>query len=236
MWTYDDQAAWGEVPGWEVATSGKSQSPININNNNVIVNKKLTSLLLEGWDSMLSGSYGNTGHSLQFTPENSSVSLTTPHGKFSFKQFHFHWGTTSNQGSEHLLDGRSYSAEIHFVHEKIDEDSLAVLGVLCQANSELEDDTWKDIKVPSQPGGVISGNDVKLRNLLPSDLNYYFYKGSLTTPPCSEKVYWYVIKQPLIIPEEFLLKVRQMKDVTGQEMAFNFRQCMPLHGRSVETQ
>jgi hypothetical protein len=31
-------------------------------------------------------------------------------------QFHFHWGKNDNEGSEHLVDGKSYAAELHLVH------------------------------------------------------------------------------------------------------------------------
>jgi carbonic anhydrase len=47
LWTYDDQSAWGEVPGWEVANTGKRQSPINIQTADVVPNSNLTSLKLE---------------------------------------------------------------------------------------------------------------------------------------------------------------------------------------------
>uniref|UniRef100_A0A1I7WQ59 Carbonic anhydrase n=1 Tax=Heterorhabditis bacteriophora TaxID=37862 RepID=A0A1I7WQ59_HETBA len=54
-------------------------------------------------------------------------------------QFHAHWGPTSDCGSEHTLDGKSYPAEIHFVfwntiYKTYDNaithsDGLAVVGV-----------------------------------------------------------------------------------------------------------
>lgn len=78
-------------------------------------------------------------------------------------------------------------------------------------------------------------NRVDISKYLPKNLDYYHYKGSLTTPPCSETVLWYVIKQPLEVPEDFLEKLRQIKDVTGQKITRNYRQCMPLNDRLVET-
>ena len=166
--------------------------------------------------------------------------LATPHGIFSFKQFHFHWGTKSNQGSEHCVNGESYAAEIHFVHMKKsgsdESNSLAVIGAFCQADSECNDiECWGEILVPQEAGQVIEVKDIQICSYIPSDLDYYYYKGSLTTPPCSENVLWYVIKQPLKVPEEFLLKMRQMKDAAGRTLTFNHRQCMPLHDRLVQT-
>ena len=192
----------------------------------------------QGWDAAISGTFKNTGHSLQFTPESSKAMLTTPHGRFVFKQFHFHWGISSDEGSEHCVDGFSFATEIHFVHEKTEDsdDSLAVIGILCHAN-EISNGTqhWEEVVVPQEAGEVARVDNVKMCNYLTHDLDYYHYKGSLTTPPFTENVLWYVVKQPLHIPEQLLLKLRQMKDFEGQMLTSNHRQCMPLHNRIVET-
>lgn len=34
-----------------------------------------------------------------------------PH-KYRVEQFHFHWGKTSQLGAEHLIDGKTYAAEV----------------------------------------------------------------------------------------------------------------------------
>ena len=47
LWTYKDQSAWGNVPGWEVASTGKRQSPINIDTADVVINGDLTPLKME---------------------------------------------------------------------------------------------------------------------------------------------------------------------------------------------
>lgn len=242
LWNYDDQSAWGKVHGWEVANIGKRQSPIDIQTAAVRVNEDLTPIQLEGRDALLSGLFENTGHSLQFTPSIScKTTLFTPHGTYSFKQFHFHWGSSSSLGSEHHVDGYSYATEIHFVHAKNTgshdaDDSLAVLGVLCCAESKFDKNThWEKIGIPQEPGQTIRAEDIKISSFLPPELDYYYYKGSLTTPPCSEKVLWYVLKQPLKVPEDFLVNLRQMKDSRGQTLTKNFRQCMPLNDRFIET-
>lgn len=200
-------------------------------------------LSIQDWDTVQSGVLTNTGHSMQFTPESSSVpNLTTPHGTYSFKQCHFHWGPSSHTGSEHLIDSNSYSTEIHFVHGKTSgpkdaPDSLAVLAVLCYADSSYQSrgTPWERLEIPQEIGQTISGVGIDISEFLPSRLDYYHYKGSLTTPPCSETVLWYVLKQPIKVPEEFLEKLRQMKDEFGRSLTHNYRQCMSLHGRSIES-
>lgn len=44
--------------------------------------------------------------------------------KFNLLQLHFHW-----RGSEHLVNGRKFAAEIHMVHKSaVNEGRFAVLG------------------------------------------------------------------------------------------------------------
>ena len=71
-----------------------------------------------------------------------------------------------------------------------------------------------------------TGMLVDLNRLLPSDRGYYTFTGSLTTPPCSEDVTWFVLKQPVEIskPEE---------SAFAKRYAHNARPVQPLNGRSV---
>jgi len=63
--------------------------------------------------------------------------------------------------------------------------------------------------------------------LLPGDTAYYKYMGSLTAPPCSEGVTWYVLKTPLdISPEEI--------HVFAKLYPHDVRPLQPLNGRVVK--
>ncbi len=39
--------------------------------------------------------------------------------QYNLVQFHFHWGPV-NQGSEHLVDNKSFPLELHLVHKNDD--------------------------------------------------------------------------------------------------------------------
>ena len=63
--------------------------------------------------------------------------------------------------------------------------------------------------------------------LLPADKGYYTFQGSLTTPPCSEGVRWFVLKTPMTIAASELTAF-------GKLYPMNARPTQPLNGRAVE--
>ena len=84
---------------------------------------------------------GNTGSSwkVDVNPEGSSLSGGPLDSTYQLAQFHAHWGGENSRGSEHTVDGKSFSAELHLVHfntkygdlgNAADKpDGLAVLGM-----------------------------------------------------------------------------------------------------------
>jgi carbonic anhydrase len=64
--------------------------------------------------------------------------------------------------------------------------------------------------------------------ILPKDLAYYTYPGSLTTPPCTEGVHFYILKQPLTISPAQLAEFRKLYPM-------NARPLQPLNERVIKT-
>ena len=44
-------------------------------------------------------------------------SKTLEDGEYTLGQFHFHWGSGADKGSEHTVDGKRYFAEVHLGFE-----------------------------------------------------------------------------------------------------------------------
>ena len=109
---------------------------------------------------------------------------------FELKQFHFH------APSENKINGKQFPLESHLVHADKDG-NLAVVAVMFQegAANTLLGKLWE--KMPNKAGEKSAlPTGLSVSQLLPKERDYYRFNGSLTTPPCSEGVRWFVIKNP----------------------------------------
>lgn len=240
-WNYCDQETWKHVSGSQ--SNGKRQSPVAICDAQVVKSPALVPLKFEHWGTFSGGQAKNNGHGINFSPATHDAKFINHKGTYTLQQFHMHWGQKPGEGSEHTLNGKQYEAEIHFVHLKEGADpkapkgdSYAVLGVFCQEDHCEPAGAWKQLKIPTECGAELPLCDVNYKEFLSADTgSYYHYEGSLTTPPCSEVVMWYVLKNPVKIPTAILQKFRQIKDSEGHEVVTNFRHVQPLHDRQVQT-
>lgn len=205
-WDYSDEAGpanWASLsPVYAACGNGKSQSPINIVPSkgggapNWRLEYKTTSLRIahnEQVDEIV-----DNGHTIQITVEEGST--ITLNGKvFNLKQFHFH------TPSEHTLNGKHFPMEVHFVHQN-EDGSFAVVGVFCE-EGKANDNFAKIVEhLPNSPGESknVLEQKLELQFHLPKDLSAYHYKGSLTTPPCSENVDWLVLRNKISLSADQL--------------------------------
>lgn len=77
--------------------------------------KAMPKFVLKNYDMMPKDNYTltNNGHTLHvgFPTNFFNVSGGGLEGVFTTAQFHFHWGKTNNEGSEHTMD-KAYPAEV----------------------------------------------------------------------------------------------------------------------------
>merc|ERR1719487_352117 len=92
----------------------------------------------------------------------------------------------------------------------------------------------------SEPPTVRGQSAVALvDNFLPLNLStlvaggtYFHYKGSLTSPPCTEDVTWFVRREPVMASDaQVKLLTEAMATPTRGKM--NYRTCQPLATRPV---
>jgi len=244
------------------AANGTRQSPIDVNVAAAEFDSQLMDKPLKiDYSSAESNLLVNTGSSIQmkFSHRGPSLSGGPINGDHAVAQFHFHWGKSSDHGSEHTVDGGTYAAECHIVHfnkskyadisEAVNQpDGLCVLGMFVKVGKEH--DGLKDVissidKIVHKDQSVPWSCGFDPACLLPSNTSdYWTYPGSLTTPPCYESVTWIVFKEPIELSEEQMLKLRSMKsfeegsekpsDELQGQIIDNFRPPQPLHSRHVK--
>ena len=222
-WGYTGHQApqyWGSLnPKYKMCSQGVNQSPINISNEITIKTDKLEKIGFNYFAN--STEVINNGHAIQVNVD--SYSNINIDGKdFNLKQFHFH------SPSENEINGRSFPLEAHFVHVAKDG-TLAVVGVLFElgeANPTLQA-IWD--KMPKEVGGktALSISNKDIDALLPKSKEYYYFNGSLTTPPCTEGVKWMVLKEYRTISKE---QVEQFLNVIHHE---NNRPVQAINARKV---
>ena len=181
-----------EHPSWQEQgysdCAGLIQSPIDIQTDST-VKVNLPNLLFSYKPFAMK--LVDNGHSIQVN-NNGANSLTYNGKVYEFKQFHYH------SRSEHLINGASTDMELHLVHQNPQSGSLLVVGFMIKegdANPLLESvlTSW-----PTQKNTEVTTSvSIDLASLLPEDRRYYTYMGSLTTPPCSQGVTFFIMKKGL---------------------------------------
>jgi carbonic anhydrase len=143
----------------------------------------------------------NTGHDVEVTPaacdDNKINTITIGDTSYKLVQFHFH------VPSEHRMPGVPAVAEMHILHQKIrgPGNEYAVIGVMLTEGEEYPalEPVFKNLPKTACAEPTVLPQKLNFDELLLKKLAYYTYTGSLTTPPCSEKVTWYVLAAPRTI-------------------------------------
>jgi carbonic anhydrase len=220
-WSYEGRtgpAHWGELDaGYVLAKTGRRQSPVDI----------VTAKIVRQQAAALEASYGDTslevlnnGHTIE-DDYHGGGTLTIDGRVFRLAQFHFH------SPSEHTLDGEHAPMEVHLVHEDAGG-KLAVIGVLIREGREHPElaKLWQHLPRSAGRTEAVEGVTVNAERLLPASLASYRYSGSLTTPPCTEDVSWFVLEQSIEASAEQIAAFRAV--IHG-----NNRPTQPLNGRTI---
>jgi len=215
-WKYDGKEG---VNSWSVCFSecaGSKQSPLDIKD--ATVQAGLSQLQFSFKESPVSIFYN--GHTLEQEWEPGSK-LTIGTNTFELAQFHFH------TRSEHTISGKRYPMEIHFVHKQSTSSAIAVVGVMVEAGAENPMIKLLSTDLPTEVDVKYKNNTpVLLSGLMPTNKGYFYYPGSLTTPPCSEVVSWYVLKTPIQASSKQINAIQQI-------ISENNRPTQPLSGRTI---
>lgn len=219
-WSYSGPQGpshWGaEDPASAACGNGTRQSPIDIETAHTAALPAIT-FSYKAFPLTVT----DTHHTFQVNVPAGSGGITVGGDHYDLVQFHFH------RPSEEAIHGKHYAMVAHLVHKNA-KGELAVVAVLIHkgaANSFLKPifDNFPAEGTESKAAGT----DVELMQLLPAKRGYYTFEGSLTTPPCSEHVRWFELKDA----------VQASAAQIGQFAArypHNARPTQPLNARAIE--
>jgi carbonic anhydrase len=225
-WAYQDSATtvgpknWGAIPGDELCAAGDHQTPIDLKSKAPLANPA-SKLDFQYQPAQIH--LTNNGHSIQADVDPGSK-LVVDGKTFKLIQFHFH------ARSEHSIDGKFSPLELHLVHVNEEGKPQAVVGILIKRgkhNAALD----RILSDPPKKSGEKKDVAVSFdpNTLLPLDHFYFKYSGSLTTPPCSEGIQWYVLKSPIEADEK---QIRAFTSIPGFD--HTARPIQPLGSRTLE--
>ncbi len=200
--------------------AGKAQSPIDIEDS-AARKSDLPAIAFDYKPSPLK--IVDNGHTVQVVYAPGS-SITVQGKQYELVQFHFH------KPSEEKINGKPADMVVHLVHRDRDG-KLAVVAVLLQAGASnpLIETLWKNVPKEKEKEQDVPGVEVNAAQLLPANRTaYYTFTGSLTTPPCSEGVTWFVLKARATISKDELASF-------GKVYATNARPTQPLNGREIRS-
>ena len=209
-------ANWANLsPEYSLAKTGKRQSPIDIKSSQV---GPLPKIKFQYKPAPVRMVYN--GHTMEEEEEEGST-ISVRNMTYGLKQFHFH------SPSEHTVDGKYFSMEMHLVH-KAENGQVAVVAVLIkQVDTPNKSFALLLDTLPTKANPRTASNrGIDATSLLPTKHGYFAYEGSFTTPPCTEGVKWFVLQEPIGLSKKQIDAFR--KTIDG-----NNRPIQPRHDRVI---
>jgi len=211
--------AWGKLdPAYSACSKGHQQSPIDIRG--ARLNKALQPIEFHYLGGPVT--LENTGRTIRVYPAHGSY-IVYDGTRYDLEQFHFH------HPAEEAVRGKLTDLDVHLVHHSADGKTIVIAerfamdrgspnAVLAMLWPHLPKTAGATEKVAEfvNPGGF-----------LPADRGYWTYIGSLSAPPCTEGVRWFIFENDLTL---------SLEQVRAFQILFrmNSRPLQDPHGRRIE--
>jgi carbonic anhydrase len=222
-WDYEGKRgalAWGKLdPAYKACSQGHQQSPVDIRG--AKLNKALQPI--EFHYNAGAVTLEHNGHTI-VVHVNPGSYIVAGGVRYDLVQFHFH------HPAEEAVKGKLTDMDVHLVHKSADGKEAVVAIRLSEdlttpPNAVLAA-LWPHL--PIKPGASEKVTEmVNAGGLLPADRGYWTYMGSLTIPPCTEDVRWFVLEQEVTLSRDQLRSFAALFKV-------NSRPLQDLHGRRIE--
>lgn len=203
-WSYQGDtgpAQWGSLLGENRAcASGKNQSPVNIETARSI--KANLQPIKFNYGMLMPHEIKNTGKAIRVELGMGS-DIVADDKEFELKFFDFH------VPSETRVNGKSFPMEALFHHETKDGE-VAIVSMMFVPGEEDHtiNKLWEQLPMDAGKSERLSAKALRPIEMTQKLDSYYRYNGSLTTPPCTEGVRWFVLKQPMKVSNAQLAKIK----------------------------
>ena len=218
QFTYEGQKGPANWAKYCPDCGGSQQSPINIVTSTVHNHSNPVSVDYSTKPPIVE--MVNNGHTIKVPY--TVGSLTYDGVTYYSKQYHFH------APSEHTINSRHAGIEMHVVHQS-PAGEFAVLGFMIEPAAKgwpAVDQLFEQFKHVPNKGDTYQSFGAYVSSLFPTHHQWYLYDGSLTTPPCTEGLKWFVLSEPSYISQTLYEQIMGI-------MSGNNRPVQPLNGRVV---
>lgn len=212
----------GLAPENAACATSKEQSPININ---TATASRLQEVPQLDFAALKSAEFENLGSTIEVVMPAGNATTTLDGTRFGLAQFHLH------TPSEHRIDDEYFPLEMHMVHESEQPGQIAVIAVLFQLSANdttgLMTAVTRNLADIAKPGTKTETGPLDFSQLVAhiraSPL--LTYRGSLTTPPCSDGLTFVVVQKPLPLDVDTFNRIkatvkfnaRYTQNVPGQD-------------------
>ena len=190
-WSYSGETGpdhWAELSeDYALCKSGRNQSPVNIDLKSTVSAEK--GGIKFNYGLIIPDRVVNTGNHIQ-VDVSMGTDITVDGIEFELKHLKFH------MPSENTLNDQHFPMEIQFVHEsKKKELAYISMMVVPGRQNRLLNKILEELPAKVGKSERLSANALKSIEMKKKFDSYYRYNGSLTSPPCTEGVRWFIMKQ-----------------------------------------
>lgn len=221
-WTYlgkDGPLNWGKLdPAYRACSQGHEQAPIDIRGAHL--NKGLAPLEFHYITAPVT--VENSGNTI-VVHVNPGSTLTAGGVKYELQELTFH------RPSETAVKGKLVDMDVEMLHKSADG-KMAIVEVRFAMDRGSPNAVMAALwpHLPTAAGAKEKVADpINAGGFLPTDRGYWTFIGSLTTPPCTEGVRWFVMEDVLSLSRE------QMRQFSAM-FRMSSRPLQDTHGRKIE--